>query len=72
MFRISQCVSCVHYQGQLSGKEMQSCKAFPKGIPDEIWKNEVKHDSAVDGDGGITFERRAPLVSSDSKDAFDL
>lgn len=63
MFRISQCVSCKHYSGQVVGSEKQGCDAFPKGIPHDVWKNKVMHTAPIDGDGGIVFERRAPVVS---------
>lgn len=32
------------------------CKAFPFGIPDDIWLNETKHDHPIDGDNGIVYD----------------
>jgi hypothetical protein len=34
------------------------CKAFPNGIPREIWKNQTSHTSPYPGDSGIQFEKR--------------
>ncbi len=31
------------------------CKAFPNGIPFDIWTGKNKHDSPYPGDNGITF-----------------
>ena len=48
----SVCSFCAHSDGELSGY----CKAFPKGIPDEIWEGKNKHTDPVEGDHGILFE----------------
>lgn len=68
MFRISQCVSCKHYSGQVTGSEKQGCDAFPSGIPQDVWENKTMHTAPISGDGGIVFERRAPVISSDEED----
>jgi len=43
------CWNCIHRFGW-------SCKAFPKGIPDEIFNNEHDHTKPYKGDNGIQFE----------------
>ena len=52
------CLFCTHLS-----KSEQKCKAFPDGIPDEIWKGENNHTKPVIGDNGIRFElkEREPL-----------
>jgi hypothetical protein len=35
------------------------CTAFPDGIPDEVYYNELDHRQPVDGDHGIRFLVRA-------------
>ena len=37
-----------------------SCKAFPRGIPVDVWTGEVRHDRAVEGDRGLRFEAVDP------------
>lgn len=46
------CTSCRH----LNLSRQRSCKAFPDGIPQEIWSGQNDHRSAFEGDGGIRFE----------------
>lgn len=68
MFRISQCVSCKHYSGQVAGTERQGCEAFPQGIPKDVWENKIMHNDQINGDGGIVFERRAPVMSPEDEE----
>ncbi len=52
-----QCVFCVHYVSPVgTDSDKQTCAAFPKGIPDEVWLNEADHRGAIKGDRGIQFE----------------
>ena len=37
--------------------ELVVCKAFPKGIPDDIAFGDNLHTSPVDGDNGIQYEK---------------
>lgn len=36
--------------------EVPSCKAFPDGIPLEVWRGEHEHTKPYPGDNGIMFE----------------
>lgn len=62
--RVSQCVFCRH--AHTSGP---TCDAFPKGIPDEILRNEHDHRQPFIGDHGIRFEpdpgQRSPFEESE-------
>ena len=35
-----------------------TCKAFPQGIPEEIWRTRGGHRESYPGDNGILFELR--------------
>lgn len=48
------CVYCRHLD--LNTRE-RKCKAFPKGIPMEIWIGENDHKEPYENDKGIRFER---------------
>jgi len=39
-----QCNHCVHDRGNIT------CEAFPEGIPDDIFGNDIKHDHSVYGE----------------------
>jgi len=45
------------YCRYLINKPGRVCKAFPDGIPMEIWLGENKHNRPFSGDNGIRFER---------------
>lgn len=59
MIRITQCFYCMHLS-RLPREQMivWRCKAYPEGIPEEIWRNEVVHNELVHGDQGILFEQK--------------
>ncbi len=46
-----QCIMCKHYQ--LNHK----CKAFPDGIPEEIFTCQHDHREPYPGDNGVRFEK---------------
>jgi hypothetical protein len=46
------CRWCVHYRGD------RTCLAFPKRIPDDIWRGDNLHREPVDGDNGYRFEKK--------------
>lgn len=51
------CRECIHLTGKWNKRTGRlRCKAFPKGIPDIIYKGN-RHRKAIDGDGGVQFER---------------
>ena len=52
----SQCTACSHLDRQDVSPEDPQCEAFPSGIPDEIWLNQVAHTSSYPGDNGIHLE----------------
>ena len=51
-----ECAGCVHFIGWDEKTNAETCKAFPKAIPVEIWQNKVSHKNPYPGDNGITFE----------------
>lgn len=48
------CELCVHL---VNGDERR-CRAFPDGIPKEIWTGENPHKTPYPGDGGIIFQSK--------------
>ena len=48
------CFDCAHFRGAEKGKIR--CLAFPDGIPRELMKRGVIHNSPYPGDHGIRFE----------------
>ncbi len=50
----SQCTACTHLDRQ--AEQNPHCDAFPSGIPEEIWTNEVAHTTSYPGDHGIHLE----------------
>lgn len=66
----SQCSTCVHFRSPLDRvvrdpEAGAACDAFPDGIPDQVFGNEVDHRQPVAGDHGIRWE-------SDGRDYPDL
>ena len=47
------CTTCKYVSDDLAER---TCAAFPKGIPDVIWKGENKHIKSFPGDNGIQYE----------------
>lgn len=59
----SQCGACARYRSPFSaentaGLEGPFCAAFPGGIPDRIYNNELDHRQPIDGDHGLRWEAR--------------
>lgn len=56
MIKLTQCMKCEYkYRRKRGGKNdvrEMTCSAFPKGIPDEIYKGEVSHTKVLRGQEG--------------------
>ena len=53
------CSYCKHWKPEkvdLKNLKVGFCKAFPNGIPEEIWLGEDDHKKPYKGDNGIQFE----------------
>ena len=51
----SQCDACRHFRGRQSFSVPFTCTAFPEGIPDAVFDNELDHRRPIDGDNGLQF-----------------
>jgi len=71
MVTIPRCSSCKHVDEKAkrrpSGALYLGCAAFPDGIPDAIYWNQVFHDQPYPGDHGIQFELD-PEFADDKED----
>jgi len=59
----SQCGACARYRSPFSDENTQGlagpfCAAFPDGIPDRVFNNEVDHRQPVTGDHGVRWAPR--------------
>lgn len=51
---VHQCTACRYYQPADAVRNLPDrCPAFPKGIPGDVWRDEVSHDRSIEGDNGI-------------------
>jgi len=48
------CIECKNIKSLVD----RTCKAFPKGIPIQIWNGKNNHTKPYKGDNGIRFEAR--------------
>ena len=54
MIGFCKCYYCKYYI--ISDNIPPKCKAFPNGIPWEIFREEVDHTQPYEGDNGIQYE----------------
>lgn len=47
------CLQCKNFLKQPGAP---ACRAFPDGIPLDIWAGQRQHAQPVEGDGGVVFE----------------
>lgn len=54
---VSQCSRCTQFRSPFDnpGATDASCAAFPEGIPDKVYSNELDHRQPIDGDHGIRW-----------------
>lgn len=50
----SQCLDCINFN--FENKNKNTCKAFPEGIPDDIFWNKITHNKDLGNDNGIHFK----------------
>lgn len=55
MVNFPQCLDCKNFIDK-NEKGVFICKAFPDGIPDDVFWNNIWHDEHIDGDNGYRFE----------------
>lgn len=56
MVQFPQCMDCKNYIGKNENEKL-CCRAFPDGIPDDIFWNKIDHKENINGDRGIKFEK---------------
>jgi hypothetical protein len=52
------CLKCKHLHVKSLYEDMITCKAFPKGIPTDIFFEAGDHTKSIKGDSGIVFEEK--------------
>ena len=55
MVKIPPCMDCKNYIGR-NNEDKDICKAFPDGIPDNVFWGDINHKTHIDGDNGYKFE----------------
>ena len=63
----SDCIICEHFiGGHFKG---WTCKAFPKGIPLNVWRRDIQHDKPLVGQGNdlVYRKRKKPLSENQKK-----
>jgi hypothetical protein len=61
MLATAQCQVCRHYVCTIvDGQWHPTCKAFPEGIPDDLFFHKVSHTEAYPGDNSLRFEPMSP------------
>ncbi len=57
MIHDSKCIYCSNYL-KIINNFIPTCKAFPEGIPEQIFWGTVDHTKPYPGDNGIRFEKK--------------
>jgi hypothetical protein len=60
------CTFCKHLRKptlRSNGTSLNTCDAFPDGIPEEIWKGDNDHHKPYSGDHGTQFEQGIVKIS---------
>jgi hypothetical protein len=55
MVIFSQCIDCKNFI-EKTEEGILICKAFPNGIPNDVFWNRIDHSENIDGDNVIKFE----------------
>jgi len=72
------CLDCAYYGGPKQYGFGLTCKAYPRGIPEEILEGKIDHDKPYPGDHGIQFKskkerkRRRKLPKRKPKEGFHV
>jgi len=53
---VPQCINCKNLNRNTITHDVKTCKAFPEGIPDDIWDYSYDHTEAYPNDNGIRFD----------------
>ena len=59
----SQCANCKHYN--IGDAYKHSCKAFPEGIPEKVFFNDVIHDHIIKGQVGEFVSEESQEIEED-------
>ncbi|GEM_PF-2674088 len=57
------CMFCKHLFNEKVGQNQYKCKAFPDGVPSEIYQGKYDHRNPYPNDSGITFELENEFLS---------
>ncbi len=52
------CLECLYYIGVDAVLRKEVCRAFPKGIPDDIFLENKPHETPIEGDRGLQFTHK--------------
>lgn len=55
MVIFSQCLDCKNFIEKTENGTF-ICKAFPNGIPEDVFWNKIYHTENIDGDNGFKYE----------------
>lgn len=67
---VSQCVTCWHYRRL--DEPGHYCEAFPVGIPEPIYANQIDHRTPVESDHGIRWRSNGDSFPEQAFDPANL